>query len=207
MSWSYSSTLAPASAASSTSNRAFWFANAAAWSPAASALYAGLSFHSGCRGAAAFTRSSMKTNWKYSGCSAHSVPSLSNTAMRSSFGTNDLLPSRETSATKSVMAAFAGPSRHDGSGSPAGALAPGPAQPAMAIRATVATPKARRVQFEVMRRLLFHRGWRTGRPRPNRPLPVGSPGETCSCTGRCRGGRSAGSSCRRPRCRGTSRRA
>ena len=43
-------------------------------------------FHSGCCGAIALTRSSAKASWMYIGCSTHSVPSLSNTAMRSGSG-------------------------------------------------------------------------------------------------------------------------
>ncbi len=64
-------------------------------SPSSTALNGCFVFHSGCFGASAFTRSMAKSNWKYAGCSAHSVPSLSNTAMRSS-GAHEVLaaPSR-----------------------------------------------------------------------------------------------------------------
>ena len=55
--------------------------------------------------------------WKYIGCSAQSVPSLSNVAMRSAGGTKSGEPSFVTFATKSTMAFFGLPSFHDGSGS------------------------------------------------------------------------------------------
>jgi hypothetical protein len=48
-----------------------------------------------------------KRNWKYSGCSAHRVPSLSNTAMRSATGTKSGVPGFVTFATNAVMACFA----------------------------------------------------------------------------------------------------
>ena len=75
------------------------------------------SFHSGCWGASACTRSSAKNSWKYIGCSAQSVPSLSKTAMRSAGGTKSGEPFFVTFATNSTILAFAGPSFHDGSGS------------------------------------------------------------------------------------------
>ena len=56
-------------------------------SPSRTALNGCLSFHSGCWGASAFTRSSANASWTYIGCSSHKVPSLSNTAMRSTGGT------------------------------------------------------------------------------------------------------------------------
>ena len=52
-------------------------------SPSSNALNGCLVFHSGCSGAIALTRSKAKASWKYIGCSDHSVPSLSNVAMRS----------------------------------------------------------------------------------------------------------------------------
>ena len=52
-------------------------------SPSSTALNGCLSFHSGCSGAIALTRSSAKASWMYIGCSVHSVPSLSKMAMRS----------------------------------------------------------------------------------------------------------------------------
>ena len=55
-------------------------------SPSSTALNGCVFFHSGCLAATAFTRSSAKANWMYIGCSTHSVPSLSNTAMRSGSG-------------------------------------------------------------------------------------------------------------------------
>ena len=53
------------------------------------------------------------------GCSTHSVPSLSNVAMRSAGGTKSGPPSRVMRATKSIIARLAGPSCHDGNGSSA----------------------------------------------------------------------------------------
>ena len=54
------------------------------------------------------SRRRMKSSWIGIGFSHHSVPSLSNTAMRSSTGTG---PSRRTRATKSTIACFASPPR------------------------------------------------------------------------------------------------
>ena len=68
----------------------------------------------------ALTRSNAKSAWKYSGCSDHSVPSLSNVAMRSPSATKSVLPVVVTALTKSVIAVFDGPAFHDGSGSAAG---------------------------------------------------------------------------------------
>ena len=62
--------------------------------------------HSGCFGASAFTRSSAKRSWNGSGFSVHSVPSLSNVAMRSGTGTKSDEPSFVTLATKSPIAFF-----------------------------------------------------------------------------------------------------
>ena len=62
-------------------------ASAALRSPLSSEANGSLSFHSGCCGASAFTRSRAKASWKYIGCSAQSVPSLSKVAMRSARGT------------------------------------------------------------------------------------------------------------------------
>ena len=76
-------------------------------------------FHSGWSGASAFTRSNAKASWKYTGCSDHSVPSLSKTATRSETGTNVSLPSAVTFRTKSMMACFALPSFQDGRASAA----------------------------------------------------------------------------------------
>ena len=56
-------------------------------SPSSTALNGCLVFQSGFCGASALTRSSAKANWTYIGCSHHSVPSLSNVAMRSAGGT------------------------------------------------------------------------------------------------------------------------
>src|SRR5678810_790633 len=54
---------------------------------------------------------------KYIGCSAQSVPSLSNTAMRSAGGTKSGAPSLVTVTTKATMDCLAGPSFQEGSGS------------------------------------------------------------------------------------------
>ena len=56
-------------------------------SPSSAALNGCRVFHSGCCGASAFTRSIANASWKYIGCSDHSVPSLSNTAIRSAGAT------------------------------------------------------------------------------------------------------------------------
>ncbi|MNC74674.1 hypothetical protein D3C75_1260700 [compost metagenome] len=65
------------------------------------------------------TSSRANSTWKYIGCSLHRVPSLSNTAMRSSTARKSLLPSLVTVCTNSVMAVFAGPSFQDARGSAA----------------------------------------------------------------------------------------
>ncbi|MCY1304935.1 hypothetical protein D9M70_547100 [compost metagenome] len=87
------------------------------WSPSSTALNGCCSFHSGCCGARRFTSSRANSTSKYSGCSLHRVPSLSNTAMRSATGTKSLPPSVVTAVTKASMALRAGPSFHDGKGS------------------------------------------------------------------------------------------
>ena len=84
-----------------------------------------LVFHSGCCGASALTRSRAKTTWKYIGCSAQSVPSLSNVAMRSATGTKSGEPSFVTFATNSTMDFLAAPSFQDRSGSAAWAMVAG----------------------------------------------------------------------------------
>ena len=86
-------------------------------SPSSTALKGWVVLHSGCCGASAFTRSSAKASWVYIGCSTHSVPSLSNTAMRSGSGTKSGEPSLVTFSTKATMAAFGAVSFHDGRGS------------------------------------------------------------------------------------------
>lgn len=85
-------------------------------SPSSAALNGCVSFHSGCCGANAFTRSSAKASWVYIGCSTHNVPSLSKVAMRSAGGTKSGEPSRVTAATKSSIDCFVAPSFHEGSG-------------------------------------------------------------------------------------------
>src|SRR4029079_1471857 len=90
--------------------------SSAALSCAASALKAAFCCHSGCCGAAFFTWSSMNRNWKYSGCSAHRAPSLSNAAMRSAVATKFLPFGSVTACTNATMPDFAAPSFHDGNG-------------------------------------------------------------------------------------------
>ena len=85
------------------------------------ALKGCLFFHSGCRGANAFIRSSAKASWVYMGCSVHSVPSLSKVAMRSAGGTNRGLDLSVAVRTNSMIADFAGPSFQEGRGSVAAA--------------------------------------------------------------------------------------
>src|SRR5277367_6293235 len=58
------------------------------------------------------------------GCSTHSVPSWSNSAIRSSFGTNFGLDLSVVACTKSRIAFFEAPSFHEGSGSSAAADTP-----------------------------------------------------------------------------------
>ena len=85
---SNSSVVMPACVAMTISTRACSPpARAAFTSPLSTDANGSLSFHSGCCGASALIRSKMKNAWKYIGCSAQSVPSLSNTAMRSAGGT------------------------------------------------------------------------------------------------------------------------
>src|SRR5437764_6325822 len=62
-------------------------------------------------------RSSAKTSWAYTGCSVHSVPSLSNTAMRSRSGTKSGESGSVTAATNSTIECFAVVSRQLGSSS------------------------------------------------------------------------------------------
>src|SRR5512132_960239 len=65
-------------------------------------------------------RRRMKSSWMGIGFSHHSVPSLSNTATRSSGGTVSIPPSVVTRWTKSKMACLLAPSRQLPSGSPVG---------------------------------------------------------------------------------------
>ncbi|MFH0352589.1 MAG: hypothetical protein ACHBMF_11800 [Chromatiales bacterium] len=86
-------------------------------SPLSSEANGSFVFHSGCCGASALTRSKRNSPWKYIGCSAQSVPSLSKVAMRSTVGTKSGEPFFVTRSTKATMA-FLGPvSFHDGKGS------------------------------------------------------------------------------------------
>ena len=72
-------------------------------SPFSSDANGSVVFHSGCCGASALTRSTTNSSWKYAGCSDHSVPSLSKTAMRSAGATNDGEPAVVVFVTKSTM--------------------------------------------------------------------------------------------------------
>ena len=102
-------------------------------SPSSTAWNGWVVSHSGCSGASALTRSSAKASWVYIGCSTHSVPSLSNTAMRSGSGTKSGEPSLVTFSTKATMAAFGAVSFQDGRGSvwasPRATMQAGPMQP------------------------------------------------------------------------------
>ncbi len=114
--------------------------------------------HSGCWGAIALTRSMAKKAWKYIGCSAHSVPSLSNTAMRSGSGTKSGEPAFVTRSTKATTAFFGAASFHEGSEStaaPGKALLPVWAQPSVADDSAMApapasTSTSRREAFTSM---------------------------------------------------------
>ena len=96
--------------------------------------------HDGFCAASALMRSRVNTTSVYSGCSHHSVPSLSKVAMRSLTGTKSGLPGRVVSSTSLMIAALTGPSFQDGSGS----LPPTVAQPA--TNSTATTSAASRVQ-------------------------------------------------------------
>src|SRR4030095_10328340 len=74
-------------------------------------------FHSGCCGSSAFTRSSTNANWKYNGCSAQSLPSLSKVAIRSLGGTKSGASSFVTFSTKATIAFFGAVLFHEGKGS------------------------------------------------------------------------------------------
>jgi hypothetical protein len=85
--------------------------------PSSSEAKGSVSCHSGCSGASALTRSSANRSWKYIGRSAHRVPSLSNTAMRSAGGTKSGEPFSVTLVTKSMIDCLALPSFQEGSDS------------------------------------------------------------------------------------------
>jgi hypothetical protein len=74
-------------------------------------------FNSECTRASDFSLSNAKTNWIQMGCSGQSVPSLSNTAMRSLAGTKSGVASVVTRLTKSTKRAFAAHSFQEESGS------------------------------------------------------------------------------------------
>jgi hypothetical protein len=59
----------------------------------------------------------MKMAWKYNGCSAQEVPSLSNTAMRSAIGTKSAGPASVVLSTKLIITSLALESFQDGIGS------------------------------------------------------------------------------------------
>ncbi|MNK98662.1 hypothetical protein D3C87_1190320 [compost metagenome] len=87
----------------------------AAWSPCKTAMKGCRLYQSGWDGASACTSSRENITWKYMGCSLHSVPSLSKTAMRSWTGTKSGLPGSVTAFTKATMAVLDGPSVQDAS--------------------------------------------------------------------------------------------
>ncbi|MGF6480927.1 hypothetical protein QFZ91_003090 [Paraburkholderia sp. JPY419] len=72
-------------------------------------------FHSGCLPTTAFTRCSANTNCAQAGCFGHSVPSLSNTAIRSARGMKFLDSGVVISVTKSLIDHCAGVSFQDAS--------------------------------------------------------------------------------------------
>ena len=92
-------------------------ARAALRSPLSTEAKGSLSFHSGCCGASTETRWSAKSSWKYIGCSAQSVPSLSKVAIRSAGGTKSGEPAFVTRSTNATMAFFGALSFQDGRGS------------------------------------------------------------------------------------------
>ena len=93
-------------------------------------------FHPGCCGASSAMRAKMNATWKYIGFSAHSVPSLSNVAMRSAGATNSGLSGVVTPRTKSKIFCFVAPSVQDGSGSEAEGDQAQPPKMVVAIRAS-----------------------------------------------------------------------
>jgi hypothetical protein len=113
-----SSTVMPACVTAISSTRPFSPDAASAFmSPSSTALNGCLVFQPGFCGAIALTRSRMKANCTYIGCSIHSVPSLSKVAMRWSGGTKSGPPWVVTRATKLVIDDLVAPSFQDGSGS------------------------------------------------------------------------------------------
>ena len=76
------------------------------------ALYGWRSRIDGSFVASAFRRSCAKKSWICKGCSHHSVPSLSNVAIRRAGGTKSGPPAFVTRATKSRIADFDDPGFH-----------------------------------------------------------------------------------------------
>ena len=107
----------------------------AARSPSSTVLNGCSSRQPGLAAASALMRSTVNSTSTYIGCSVHSVPSLSNVAMRSAGGTKPGLPGCVVSVTNRTIAALVAPAFHDGSGSAGGS----PAHPA---RTTAATSSA-----------------------------------------------------------------
>jgi hypothetical protein len=109
--------------------------------------------HAGFCAAPARIRSRVNNTSTYTGCSHHSVPSLSNVAIRSLAGTKSGLPGLVVSWTSLMIAALVAPSFHEGSGSVKGAVA----QPARRRTATtsaangVAAPRCHRTQPRIRR--------------------------------------------------------
>ena len=92
-------------------------ASAPFMSPLSSEAKGSLSCHSGMLRRQRLHAVEREGSWKYIGCSAQSVPSLSKMAMRSAGGTKSGEPSLSLVSTKATMAFFGAPSFHDGSGS------------------------------------------------------------------------------------------
>src|SRR5580700_3266050 len=108
----------PACVAATRASRSFIVNLAkAAISPASVDLNGSVVFHSGCCGASSASRAKANSSCVNMGCSTHIVPSWSNVAIRSWGRMKSLLAGSVVALTKATMAALAGPSFHEGSGS------------------------------------------------------------------------------------------
>jgi hypothetical protein len=168
------------------------------------ALNGGFVLQSGCRGASALIRSIANMIWKYIGCSAHSVPSLSNVAMRASTGTKSAPPGVVTRGTKSVIDFFTGPSFQEGRGSAGCAHAAPVVQPDKpAMISAAANASATRVV-----RLMSEPLRSTGQP-PCGLFSCSMIWSTLKLDGFCRGGKSrnVAMNCETTACVGTTRKA
>ena len=168
----------------------------ALWSPSSTALNGCFSFHSGCLSASRLDAVEGERDLRRtSGCSHQSVPSLSNTAIRSAGGTKSGEPSFVTFATNAVIAFFGAVSFHDGSGSGL-------------VRLTARRhPRgAQRHRGTTAHEAPSSRTWSVP-PSLDRFQRSGTRRATCRCRGCTRGGRSGGSASSSCRCTGTTRRA